>query len=536
MGKPNRPDASPEPQPPGISHSRFTFHVSFKPFSKLLAGVIWLSLHASAFPAPSYETSTAKPPQPLREFRGAWVATVANIDWPTRKGMSTADQKAELISMLDRAQQLKLNAVIFQVRPACDAFYDSPIEPWSEFLTGTMGKAPEPFYDPLTFAVQQAHQRGLELHAWFNPYRARHSSGKSAISANHISKTHPELVRQYGKALWLDPGEKAVQDYCLSVVMDVVKRYDVDGVHFDDYFYPYKEQDAAGQDLEFPDEASWRRYGAATKLSRDDWRRQNVNEFIERVYKSIKAAKPAVKFGVSPFGIWRPENPPQIKGFDAYAKLYADSRTWLQKGWLDYFAPQLYWSIDSREQSFPVLLKWWAAQNKAHRMLLVGLDSTKVAGQTAREGYPARNGQKWKPEEIVNQVRLIRKQGAGGHIHWNLRSLMRNENLDGLLQRDLYAEPALLPAMHWLGSTRPAKPSLVARVDSAGSKVSVDWQTTEPASAWLLQTKANGRWSTEILPSKSGSFTISGTPDVIAVSAIDRIGNASAPAVVERKR
>src|SRR5205807_10205694 len=243
--------------------------------------------------AATYQPSNIVPPKPLREFRGAWVASVANIDWPSRKDLSTAEQKTELLAILDRAQRLKLNTIILQVRPACDALYSSQIEPWSEYLTGTMGKPPEPFYDPLAFAIEEAHKRGLELHAWFNPYRARLLAAKSPVSATHISKTHPQLVRHYGKLLWLDPGEKDVQDYSLNVVMDVVNRYDIDGVHFDDYFYPYKEADASGNDLDFPDDASWQRFGAGGKLSRDDWRRENVNTFIQRVYRSIKTAKPS---------------------------------------------------------------------------------------------------------------------------------------------------------------------------------------------------------------------------------------------------
>jgi uncharacterized lipoprotein YddW (UPF0748 family) len=201
------------------------------------------------------------------------VASVANIDWPSKKNLSVPEQKSELLAILDRARELRLNAVMFQVRPACDALYASRIEPWSEYLTGTMGRAPEPFYDPLTFAIEEAHKRGLELHAWFNPYRARHFSAESPAPASHITKNRPQLVRAYGKYLWLDPGEKEVQDYSLSVVMDVVRRYDVDGIHFDDYFYPYKEKGPSGDDLDFPDGASWERFGAGGKLSRDDWRR-----------------------------------------------------------------------------------------------------------------------------------------------------------------------------------------------------------------------------------------------------------------------
>jgi uncharacterized lipoprotein YddW (UPF0748 family) len=223
----------------------------------LLAGMLGGGLAGAAV----FQPCTVTPPPPPREFRAAWVAAVGNIDWPSKRDLSTAEQKAELLAILDRAAELKLNVVILQVRPAADALYASAIEPWSEYLTGAMGKPPEPFYDPLAFAVAEAHRRGLELHAWFNPFRARHFSAKSPIAGSHISRRRPQWVRPYGKQLWLDPGEKGVQDYSLSVVMDVVKRYDIDGVHFDDYFYPYKEPDAAGRDLDFPDGLSWRRYG-----------------------------------------------------------------------------------------------------------------------------------------------------------------------------------------------------------------------------------------------------------------------------------
>jgi len=275
---------------PEQDHVMVVFPISGKRRAFVL--IAFLAVIAVSWSA-TYEESSIKPPAPMREFRAAWVATVANIDWPSRKGLSTGEQKAELLAILDRAAHLKLNAVIFQVRPACDALYASEIEPWSEFLTGTMGKAPEPYYDPLSFAIEEAHKRGLELHAWFNPYRAGHPSAKSPVSPNHITKARPQLVRHYGKQVWLDPGEKEVQEYSLSVVMDVLRRYDIDGVHFDDYFYPYKELDRSGNEVDFPDDTSWKRFGATGKLERDDWRRQNVDSFVQKVYDSIKATKPS---------------------------------------------------------------------------------------------------------------------------------------------------------------------------------------------------------------------------------------------------
>ena len=485
-----------------------------------------------ASPAATYEPSGIVPPAPVREFRAAWVATVANIDWPSRKTLSTQEQKAELLAILDRAAQLKLNAIIFQVRPACDALYASRIEPWSEYLTGTMGKPPEPFYDPLAFAIEEAHKGGLELHAWLNPYRARLRASTSPVAANHISKTRPQLVRQYGEFLWLDPGEREVQEYSLSVVMDIVRRYDVDGVHFDDYFYPYKVSGGAGKELDFPDDSSWQRFGARGKLSREDWRRENVNAFIQRVYKSIKAAKPWVKFGISPFGIWRPKNPPQIKGLDSYAELYADSRKWLANGWVDYFAPQLYWAIDPPDQSFPVLLRWWAEQNVKGRNLCPGLDSTKVSGRPEfRRG--------WQPREIVNQIRLTRAQaGADGHIHWNMKSLMRNTAFDEVLQRELYQKPALMPPSPWLGHAQPRKPKLTVVKGEPGSQMEISWAAGGPGKTWLwlLQTRTSGGWTEEILPASRMSRVWNGAvPEVVAVTAVGRNGELSTPSVLQAR-
>ena len=290
-------------------------------------------------------------PRPAREFRAAWIATVDNIDFPSKRNLSIEEQKAELIRDLDLAQKLKLNAVIFQVRPMCDAIYKSNIEPWSEYLTGEMGK-PQSF-DPLEFVVAEAHKRGILVHAWFNPYRAYHPSAKT-VSDNHISKRRPDLVRSYGKYLWLDPTDLEVQKYSLGVVLDVVKRYDIDGVHFDDYFYPYIEKDAAGKDIEFPDDKNWNAYlqkrGA---LSRGDWRRMHVNNFIQAVGREVKRVKSQVMYGISPFGIWQPMPELGIEGFNSYTGLFADSRKWLQDGTVDYFLPQLYWENARRAQSIP---------------------------------------------------------------------------------------------------------------------------------------------------------------------------------------
>ena len=513
-------------------------------FILILLTVLHLSIHNAPGAVVAYEPAKLLPPAPQREFRAAWIATVANIDWPSRKDLSTAEQKAELITILDRAAKIGLNAVIFQVRPACDALYASKLEPWSEYLTGAMGQAPEPFYDPLAFAIEAAHQRGLELHAWFNPYRAHHPSARSPISASHISKTKPQLVRHYGNYLWLDPGEPEVQEHSLNVVLDVVKRYDVDGAHFDDYFYPYKES-ANGRELDFPDDASWRKTGAGGKLERNDWRRENVNRFIERVHRSIKQTKPWVKFGVSPFGIWRPGQPEPIQGFDAYDQLYADARLWLHNGWADYFAPQLYWAIEPKAQSFPVLLNWWNDQNPKRRHIWPGMDTTKVRDSNTSRGTTPQSGSRtnsnrvrtnWKADEIVAQIRLAAKQPvSSGHIHWNARSLLRSVELQAALSRGPYAEPALVPASPWLDGSNPPPPRLRAVANSASVKLS--WENADAGkfSAWVLQYRRADRWTTQVLPRVRNSQIIDGPPpDVVALTAVNRVGNASAATVLKR--
>lgn len=484
--------------------------------------LLWLAPALLFAAGETYRPVSITPPNPQREFRGAWIATVANIDWPSKPGLSVEKQTAELVSLLDRAVELKLNAVVFQVRPASDAFYASALEPWSEYLTGTMGKAPSPFYDPLALAIGECHKRGLELHAWFNPYRVRHLAAKSPITTNHISRTHPELVRKYGEQLWFDPGEPAASAHVLRMVMDVVRRYDVDGVQFDDYFYPYPEKDSAGREMDFPDEATWKKYGG--NLTHDDWRRQNVNQFIQSVYKSIKVEKPWVKFGISPFGIWRPLHPPSIRGLDAYAKLYADSRLWLANGWLDYCTPQLYWAVDAPQQSFPVLLNWWAQQNVKGRNLWPGLIASNV-------------GEKWKADEIERQIKLIRAQpGACGEIFFHLRNLTDNVALNDMICTQ-YTQTALVPPSPWLDSTPPDKPKLTAAIGNH-SEVNVRWESSggEPAWLWVLQYRAtNNVWTTEILTASQTTKTFQNSaPDVISISAVDRIGNVSAPAALKK--
>ncbi len=370
---------------------------------------------------------------PLRadmEFRGAWVATVHNLDWPSKPGLPAAVQKAELRAILDRAQTLKLNAILFQVRPASDALYASSREPWSYFLTGKQGA--DPGYDPLAYAVSEAHARGLELHAWFNPFRAS-TATTGPFAPNHVINAHPEWIRTYAKQRYIDPGVPDARRYVLEVMMDVVRRYDIDGLHIDDYFYPYPVGGAT-----FPDEVSWQRYGAASGMERADWRRDNVNRFIEAMYRGVKALKPSVRVGISPFGIWRPGVPPTTQaGLDSFNQLFADSRHWLAQGWCDYLAPQLYWPIEPAKQSFPVLLNWWRQQSRAGKPIWPGIATERV-GSSRPAG------------EMVRQIELTRQGdlsgNAPGHIHWNMKALMVNKGGVGdLLKREVYSAKAEAP-------------------------------------------------------------------------------------------
>ncbi len=485
----------------------------------------------AAKPSPASRSTAAKPavisetaPEPTREFRGVWVATVANIDWPSSRTLTTAQQQQELIALLDRAAALKLNAVIFQVRPAADALYASRIEPWSEYLTGTQGRAPEPFWDPLEFAVRESHKRGLELHAWFNPYRARHEGRHSPLARNHIARTNPSLVKKYGDYLWMDPGEKAVRERTVRVVLDVVKRYDVDGVHLDDYFYPYPELNKRKQEIPFPDDASWRKYRkSGGTLARADWRRQNVDQLVQALDVGVHKLKPWVKFGISPFGIWRPGFPAQIRGFDSYEKLYADARKWLREGWVDYFTPQLYWPTTKAEQSYPVLLQWWADENTQSRHLWPG-NFTSRAGGAGSSAFPV--------SELVEQIRVTRlQQGASGNVHFSMKSFLTNQgSMNDSLAVGPYAEAALIPATPWLTSSAAPTPSLTLGRGSPASSVTLGTYGKAAPWQWLVQWRTVNGWESTLLP---GTQTLVQIPSSgvskLTVRAINRVGVESPP-------
>ncbi|MFB6230294.1 MAG: glycoside hydrolase family 10 protein [Salinibacter sp.] len=531
-------------------------------------------------------------PSVSREFRAAWIATVANIDWPSEPGLPVEQQKAELRRMLDQAAALHLNAVIFQVRPHADALYDSPHEPWSFYLTGKQGRAPDPHYDPLRFAVREAHERGLELHAWFNPFRAGHPADTSALAPNHVSHTHPKWVRQYGEYLWLDPGVPEARAHTRRVIMDVVRRYEIDGVHFDDYFYPYPSY---ADGAPFPDSASWARAQRnGWTGSRADWRRHNVNRLVKRLYRSVKEADPQVKFGISPFGIWRPGHPPGTKGFDAYAQLYADARKWLREGWIDYITPQLYYRTDQYGYAYPTMLRWWIEQNRHDRHVWPGLYTSRVRMSGNRH---------WSDRHLIGQIYTARSHPeATGQVHFSMQALMplpdsvlvhagtdsaavapvldtvradsvivAGRPVDSvagdaasvdsiavpqtrrgprhlratarLLERlptEPYAEPALVPASPWLNDEPPKRPILTVWEQADHLILTMKPTGQQTVRWWVVRWRRGSEWVTDIVPGPQRTYQLARDPStmgpsIVAVSAVDRAGAESAAMVLRRR-
>lgn len=461
--------------------------------------------------AQSYKPTREKPPMVSREFRAAWVATVFNIDWPSRKGLSAAAQQAELRAMLDQAARLKLNAILFQVRPNGDALYQSNIEPWSHWLTGTMGKSPG--YDPLAYCISQAHARGIEVHAWFNPFRAMPSEGISA-ARNHITRTHPSVVKKFKTYKWMDPAKSYTQSRALSVIADVTRRYDIDGIHIDDYFYPYPDLDNNDNPKrQFPDGKS------------PAQRRAYVDGFVSNMYSTVKKNKPWVRVGISPFGIWKPGVPAgTTASINAYEHLAADSRKWLQKGWCDYMSPQLYWRV-SGPQSYSKLLGWWRSQGS--RPVWPGIATARI-NSSEDPGRPA--------SEIVNQVNLSRSIGRNyaGHVHWSMKSLRQNRGgITTSLGKTTYAYPTLVPPMPWISKKPPGTPKLKAQGN--GKSVTASWAPVKGASKYAIQTRYGKAWYTvQIVPASRTSTTLSGSPAAIAVSSVDRYGTTSPPSVLAK--
>jgi uncharacterized lipoprotein YddW (UPF0748 family) len=377
--------------------------------------------------------------QPQQEFRAVWIATVDNIDWPSRKALPVDSQKAEFIRLLDLHKTNGMNAVIMQVRPATDAFYPSPYEPWSEWLSGVQGKPPSPYYDPLEFMITETHKRGMEFHAWCNPYRADFNIGKASIAPSHVTRIHPEWFLDYGGKKYFDPGNKMAQAFVEEVIRDMTERYKVDAIHFDDYFYPYRIAN-----VEFPDSVSYKQYGSS--LPKDDWRRSNVDSIIVALSRTIKQTKPWVKFGISPFGVWRNKNKDPMgsnttAGQTNYDDLYADILLWLRNGWIDYVAPQLYWEFGHKAAPYEVLIDWWSKHTYGkHCYIGLGI-------------YRAGSNDAWKDSTLIpRQIELLRNTpNVQGMIFFSSKTFAKNPNgWNDSLRTHFFKEPAKVPAMKWL--------------------------------------------------------------------------------------
>ncbi|MFT4060736.1 MAG: family 10 glycosylhydrolase [Edaphocola sp.] len=467
-------------------------------------------------------------PAPKRELRAVWIATVGNIDWPSKQGLSAQQQQQEFINHLNYLQSHGFNAAIVQVRPAADALYPSPYEPWSRYLSGKQGQPPFPKYDPLEFMVRECHRRNMELHAWFNPYRALVASNANPNPADHATKVHPEWIIHYGGKSYFDPGNPEAREYILKVILDVVERYDIDAVHIDDYFYPYP---VAGKP--FPDAATYKKY--ATGQALDDWRRDNVNMFVSQLNANIKHKKNWVKFGVSPFGIWRNSNKdPEgsaTRGASCYDDLYSDVRLWIDKKWLDYVAPQLYWERGHRVAAYDILLPWWK-EHSGNRQLYIGLG---VYRMVDAKGLPWNNAQ-----ELLQEIDDARKLDVDGLVFYSMSSFYKIGNeLGDKLQQQYFGTIAIPPATPWPGHAKPTPPKLMI-----GAKNNSNWliwnhenAPQPPQEKYLVyrfegNEKINLDDATKILALTqeqkfSDNETVAGKHYRYAVTAVDRLWNES---------
>ncbi|WP_336207384.1 family 10 glycosylhydrolase [Nonomuraea sp. LPB2021202275-12-8] len=408
---------------------------------------------------------TTDPATPKRQLRAMWISSVANIDWPSRTGLSVSAQQAEFRAWLDLAVQRRMNAVVVQVRPTADTFWPSSLEPWSQWLTGTQGG--NPGYDPLAFMVTEAHARSLELHAWFNPYRVANHDDPSELVAAHPARKNPSWRFAYGGKLYYNPGLPVVRDFIEDVIMDAVTRYDLDGVHLDDYFYPYP---ASGQSI--PDSAAYAQHGGGF-ANVHDWRRENVNLLVRELDQRIHAAKPWVSFGISPFGIWRNSTTDPLgsrtSGLQSYDAIYADTRLWVKQGWVDYISPQVYWHIGFSTAAYEVLTAWWAGVVRNTGVQL-------VIGQAAYRAGASGQDAAWQDTAELSDHLHVNRQHPEvvGDIFFSAKDVKANRiNGFATLAAAHYTKPALSPARGTSGA--PAAPAITSATRGSGG-VALAWQ------------------------------------------------------------
>jgi len=377
-----------------------------------------------------------------KEMRGVWIASVKNLDYPSSGFLSVNEQKKEFVDMLDYFSEIGINAVFFQVRPAADAFFPSTYEPWSEWLTGTQGKAPEPYYDPLKFMIKECHKRNMQFHAWINPFRAVATIEYADIAENHITNRKPEWFFTYGINKYFDPGIPEVRKYVTMIIKDIVRRYDIDGVHFDDYFYPYPIKDIRNKIIPIPDYQTYITYNSGFN-DIADWRRNNMDLFIKDVYDVVKKEKPYISFGVAPSGVWRnkskdPEGS-NTRGLAHYDYLYSDILKWLKNGWIDYVAPQLYWPIGNKYADYLTLVNWWSKHTYGKQLYI---------GQAVYNAGKDAPSTAWRnPNELPKQIQINRKNSTVlGSIFYRANSLTANPlGFSDSLKFRYYTEHVLPP-------------------------------------------------------------------------------------------
>lgn len=431
-------------------------------------------------------------PEIPREFRGVWIATVANIDWPVSGTDSWEKQKKDYLALLDYYKGLHFNAVIVQIRTAGDALYPTKLAPWSKYLTGKQGTALQTKADPLAWMIEAAHQRGLEFHAWLNPYRATMDLNTAGLNPNHDFHKHRKWMLKYGSKWYYDPGLPEVKTHLLQIIDEVVENYDIDAIHFDDYFYPYREPN-----LEFPDQASYAAYKKPGQ-SKDDWRRQNVDELILALSQTIKSKKPWVQFGISPFGVWRnkskdPKGSPTQAGQTNYDDLFADVLLWMKNGWIDYLIPQLYWSMEHRLASHRILADWWS-NNSYGVPVYLGNGPYKI-----REDSDAA----WKdPKELITQVHYGRTlPQIQGNAFFSARSIYtKNQDIAQLLKKEVYDRPVLPPAFEPKTPVRISAPQ-VLDLQNLASKIQLQLEKQlDPGIRYALVQGGNDLNSIHLAP------------------------------------
>lgn len=470
-----------------------------------------------------------------REMRAAWVATIYQIDWPASRGAGSTfvtAQRTQMNAILNAMADAKMNCVFLQVRAQADAIYPSTLEPWAYYLTGREGRPTTGGYDPLSEWINGAHSRGIQLFAWVNPYRVDVSAPQfqpppgsgwddnaTTSTASYVAptspyRTIPTAVKEYGGLWLLNPGDPQSPAHVKGVILDLVRRYDLDGVVFDDYFYPYPETG-----LDFPDDQSFALYGGGLSLA--NWRRKNVNDFVFDVSNALhnEPGKGHVLFGIGPFGIWKPGNPPGVTGLSAYDSIYADSKLWFNNGWVDFMSPQLYWSISSTGQPYGPLLNWWASQNLQGRHLWPSNNASQTLNGT------------WPVQEIVDQVSVTRNTpGATGNVLYSVKGIRDDTNgLRSALKASLYSVPALPPTSPWRDAVPPLRPN--SFIAQSGGNLLLSWSQSgpEPSHWWTVQLLVGDVWQTRLLPGATTSLSIPRSSGLraLAIGAVDRLGNVS---------